>query len=150
MKNVLLDTNLIIAAYDDKANISPEIKQEAQKLIGELLDSDAILHVSPLIRYEVLRGADHGDDERYQKLKKILDDLPMAEITINVSDLAANLFRFDRQSDKKFLGTNPEKYRFDVFHYVCAQCNGWTLKTHDTDASKIDQLHARYQDSLGI
>lgn len=152
MKNVLLDTNLIIAAYDPKATTAPEKRQAALKLLGELLDGDAKLYVSPLIRYEVLRGSDHKDDEHYQKLKEILDGFPMAEITTDVSDLAAHLFRFDRQSpeDQRVLGKNPEKYRFDVFHYACAHCNGWTLETHDADGKKIGQLHTRYQDSLGI
>lgn len=150
--SVLLDTNLLIAAYDDEGSTSPEEKQKAQVRMNELLDGDKVLYISPLIRYETLRGVTFENNERYRKVKQALDQLPQLEITTDVSELAADLFRFDRQApqEQRRLANNPDKYRFDVFHFACAQCNGMVVATLNVnDFNKIDDLHTRYQAAKG-
>ena len=62
--SVLLDTNLLIAAYDDEGSTSPQEKQKAKVRMSELLDDDKVLYISPLIRYETLRGVTFKDNER--------------------------------------------------------------------------------------
>lgn len=150
--SVLLDTNLLIAAYDDEGSTSPEEKQKAKVRMSVLLDDDKVLYISPLIRYETLRGVTFENNERYRKVKQALDQLPQLEITTDVSELAADLFRFDLQAPQgqRQLANNPDKYRFDVFHFACAICNGMALETLNVDDfNKIGVLHTRYQTAKG-
>ncbi len=53
----LLDTNLLIAALDEAGTTEAEKSQQAKERLKALLaDPASALAITPLIRYEVLRG----------------------------------------------------------------------------------------------
>ena len=147
MKKVLLDTNLLIAAFDSSATTSPDEKAKAVETLTSLLsDADTKIVITPLIRYEVLRGIQWEDSDRYNKVKEVLNDFVELDITRNVSELASNLYRFDLQSGLE--GRNLDKRKFDVFHFSTAQCNHLDFASQDTDIAKIGDLYYRYQSHL--
>ncbi|OAT54254.1 PIN domain-containing protein [Providencia heimbachae] len=146
-RNVLLDTNLLVAAFDRHGTASEDIKNAAMtKLTTLLSDPETKLFITPLIRYEVLRGIKWPDSDSYSSMCRVLNDFPELEITRNVAELSANLFRFDTH-EMALQGTvtkNIEKRKFDVFHYCCASCNDLYLESNDTDIAKIEQLYQSY------
>lgn len=73
-RRVLLDTNLLIGALDTK---NPRDIEELNKL---LKDENIALAISPLIRYEILRGVKWGDNETYKTLLLALNELEEFEI----------------------------------------------------------------------
>ena len=114
MSNVLLDANLLIAALDQNGTTSELLRQSATaKLTTYLENPDIKLVITPLIRYEVLRGLSWQDAEGYHHLKQVLDGFTEIDINRNVSELAANLFRFDRTTNAG-AQRNVEKRKFDV------------------------------------
>ncbi|MDD5393559.1 MAG: PIN domain-containing protein [Thiothrix sp.] len=145
-RRVLLDTNLLIAALDAGGTTSDEQRTEAkQKLNALLSDATVALAITPLIRYEVLRGIAWDENERYQQLQQILADFEEFDISRDVSELAANLFRFDVNNAKTLKQPrNFEKRKFDVFHLASAQCNALELDSQDTDIAKLYQQYAHY------
>lgn len=146
-RNVLLDTNLLICAFDNSGSASQEIKNQAiTKLTALLSDPETKLFITPLIRYEVLRGIKWENIDVYDSMSRVLNGFPELDITRNVAELSANLFRFDsHQLATVGQGTrNIEKRKFDVFHYCCACCNNLDLESNDTDIAKIEQLHNHY------
>ena len=85
-RKVLLDTNLIIAAFDNK-------NQEAINQIKALLgDENVALAISPLIRYEVLRGVSYANNEQYNRLNSILNGFEEFNINRDIAALSSNLF----------------------------------------------------------
>lgn len=144
---VLLDANLLIAAYDDQGTTSPEIKALAIARITELAnDPETSFFITPLIRYEVLRGIGWQQNQRFEQLRQILDQIPELEITRQASELSANLFRFDswEAAQPNAQPRNLEKRKFDIFHFAIAQCNGLQLSSQDSDIAKIRSLYERY------
>ncbi|ACF30746.1 hypothetical protein TUM15745_04610 [Neisseria gonorrhoeae] len=66
------------------------------------------------------------------------------DITQNVSDLASNLYRFDKfEAERDNTPKNLEKRKFDMFHYATASVNNLEILSHDTDVNKIKDLHER-------
>ena len=129
-KNILLDTNLIIAAFDTKDS-------EAQEQLRNLLeDEEVAFAISPLIRYEVLRGIAFSDDDKYIELQKILNDFEEFDIGRDVSELSARIFRYAKQQERDIVN----KRSFDVFHCATAKCNGLDICSNDSDIGKIDAL----------
>lgn len=146
-RNVLLDTNLLICAFDNSGTATQEDKDQAiAKLTTLLSDPNTKLFITPLIRYEVLRGIKWDNSQSYAAMCGVLNDFPELDITRNVAELSANLFRFDtHQLATVGQGTrNIEKRKFDVFHYCYACCNNLDLESNDTDIGKIRQLHNQY------
>jgi predicted nucleic acid-binding protein len=147
---VLLDTNLMISALDPVAK--SEDKAIAIKKIEELLkDSNVALAITPLIRYEVLRGVDWSNDVRYQSLLHSLNEFEEFDITRTVSEMAANLYRYDvEQSSATGVNRNFEKRKFDIFHFCSAKINQFEFVSEDTDIAKIHELHEAMLQSVVI
>ena len=147
----MLDTNLLIAAFDKNGTTAAEERQAAISQLASLLsDSDTQLFITPLVRYEVLRGIQWQNQSDFETVKQALNGFPELEITRNISELAASLFRFDihRASQAGERGRNIDKRKFDVFHFCSAHCNGLTLFSRDSDIGKIALLHQEYQAQL--
>jgi len=146
-RKVLLDANLLIAAFDSNGTTSEEMKTQArEKLTALLSDPDALIFITPLVRYEVLRGIDWHDRDSFLTMQSTLNEFPDLDITRDISELSANLFRLDtnitqQNNDKR----NVDKRRFDVFHFCSAWCNSLELCSNDTDIAKIASLHTTYQ-----
>lgn len=150
MSNVLLDANLLIAVFDQSGTTSELLRQTATaKLTTYLENPDIKLVITPLIRYEVLRGLSWQDAEGYNNLKQVLDGLTEIDVNRNVSELAANLFRFDRAVNAG-AQRNVEKRKFDVFHLACAKCHGLDLASQDTDIASLQSLFDSYQLAGGL
>jgi predicted nucleic acid-binding protein len=150
MSNVLLDANLLIAALDQNGTTSELLRQSATaKLTTYLENPDIRLVITPLIRYEVLRGLSWQDAEGYNNLKQVLDGFTEIDKNRNVSELAANLFRFDRTTNAG-AQRNVEKRKFDVFHLACAKIHGLDLASQDTDIASLQSLFDSYQQAGGL
>ncbi|QRN39229.1 type II toxin-antitoxin system VapC family toxin [Pectobacterium carotovorum] len=146
-RKILLDANLLIAAFDNNGNTSEEIKNAANDKLSELSsDPDVVFFITPLIRYEVLRGVSWQRSDDFQSLQQILDTIPDLDITRSVSELAANLFRFEtwqirQQNDTR---RNIDKRKFDIFHFCSASCNNLELCSNDTDIGRIHTIYDSY------
>ncbi|MFI0399803.1 MAG: type II toxin-antitoxin system VapC family toxin [Thiolinea sp.] len=146
MRRILLDTNLLIAALDQDNQTSIDKKEEAVQLLTDLLNnSNVALAITPLIRYEVLRGIAWKDSVRYEELKDTLKYFEEVDIGSDVSELAANLYRFDiakaKANNEK---RNFEKRKFDIFHLASAQCHKLELVSQDSDIAKLQTLYIDY------
>ena len=74
MRKVLLDANLLIGSLDESGTTSRSQRDEAKLILNKLLsDENVTLVITPLIRYEVLRGISWDNQENYIKLKQVLD-----------------------------------------------------------------------------
>lgn len=146
-RKVLLDTNLLVAALDQEASTSPEQYEQAIATLTALLESDDVaLAITPLIRYEVLRGVAWQSRERYEALHEALAEFEEFDISREIAELAADLYRVDKlQADESGEQRNLEKRKFDVFHLASAKCNDLELASQDTDIAKLEKLHQTYR-----
>jgi len=146
-RKILLDTNLLIAAFDKSGRTSAQMKASAIAMLAELLaDDEVALFITPLIRYEVLRGVSWLDKAEFDELQANLNGFPELDITRDISELSANLFRFDswQAAQPGAAARNLEKRKFDVFHFSSAHCNALELCSNDSDIGRIRQLHQSY------
>ncbi|SKA71563.1 PIN domain-containing protein [Thiothrix eikelboomii] len=144
MRKVLLDANLLIAALDNGSTTSEAERTKAKQTLAALLsNAEVALIITPLIRYEVLRGIGWQDQERFFKVKQSLDGFTELDVNRQVSELAANLFRFDRatHTDQQ---RNIEKRKFDVFHLASAKCHDLELASQDSDIAGLESLYERF------
>lgn len=128
---VLLDANLLIGAFEgDENNVN---HQEAKKKLSDLLQEEGTkLAITPLIRYEVLRGVHKISPE---DMEALLNDFEEFEIKEPEARRAAELFR-----SAKVLGMSFNKRAFDVFHYVSAELHNLELGSNDGDFSVIRKI----------
>lgn len=148
MRKVLLDANLLIGALDDSGTTSESQREQAKQILNTLLsDGSVTLVITPLIRYEVLRGIGWANQDRFIRLKQALDGLTELDVNRGVSELAANLFRFDRSEDSG-QQRNIEKRKFDVFHLASAKQHSLELASQDSDIASLDSLYNRYHQAL--
>ncbi len=128
---ILLDANLLIGAFDhDNTNIK---HIESKKIVESLLlDDDVKIAITPLIRYEVLRGVRRVPVE---KMVAILNDFEEFEITDIEGNRASEIYRSAFSQNQKL-----DKRSFDVFHYVVAEIRDLKWMSQDTDISKIASL----------
>ncbi|MCK5903090.1 MAG: PIN domain-containing protein [Cocleimonas sp.] len=132
--NILIDANLIISAFDS------DNKDALKKIMEWVKDDCVVLCITPLIRYEVLRGVPFNDDDKYKELQRILNSFRELEIRRNTSELASHLFRYAKYSERKIV----DKRSFDVFHCSTAQCNQLEIKSFDDDIAKLNELYNDY------
>ncbi len=151
-QHYLLDTNLIVALFDEDGTTSIEKREAAKQQLEALLsDPDAALAISPLIRYEVLRGIGWRDSARLSRLMDVLNRFEEFDIGKEVSMLAADLYRFDVFQNKQAgQQRNLEKRKFDVFHFATAQVNQLSLASEDSDVAKIRRLYEAYVEAQAV
>ncbi len=140
---VLLDTNIFINAYDtalqadsEKSQSTLEQQKQAEDILEILLNNPNVkIAITPLIRYEVLRGVKHIP---FSEMKDILDDCHEFEITDKEGTFASKIFR---QGNYGGANKNINKYNFDIFHYAVADINDLDWQTLDIkDWQKIDDV----------
>lgn len=130
-RRLLLDSNLLIGAFDGEEG--NEAHAAALTTVKALLeDPDVRLVLTPLIRYEVLRGCRSGSPD---ELNARLNDFEELDVKGIDAVRAAEIFR-----SAKADGTPLNKREFDVFHYVCAEHNQLELLSQDGDIAKIKTL----------
>lgn len=140
-EKILVDANLWINAFDKK---QPAAVQELLELIR---DKNAILVLTALIRYEVLRGIRWESRGDYSELKAALDQFETLDINRQISDLATNLYRYDVAHETNE-SRNFEKRKFDMFHFATAKHYQLKWRSRDRDMGKLEDLHQRYKKSL--
>ncbi|MGQ9444171.1 type II toxin-antitoxin system VapC family toxin [[Pasteurella] aerogenes] len=139
MKGYLLDTNYLIYLADPNAN--PTKKAEVlQDLAVKLEDPETLLFLTPLIRYEVLRGVEWDNIEKLNTLKSALKAFQTIDINDDIADLARNLFRLDKANQKNGSKKVIEKYQFDMFHFATAKENDLEILSKDRDMTAIENL----------
>ena len=151
----LLDANYLISLLDETR--LPDIRRPVLEDFRTKLNDDSSRFVlTPLIRYEVLRGVSWNDEEKFQRMEKALSGFELLEITQAVADLARDLYRFDyfeaRQKEarkeearqKKEI-RNFEKRKFDIFHYATAYVYQLKFLSADKGFSAIEALHQRME-----
>ncbi len=128
---ILLDANVLIGAFDHDASNANHI--EAKAMVRELLKDDSVkIAITPLIRYEVLRGVRRISLETMQT---ILNDFQEFEITDIEGNAASQIYRTALNKGQKL-----DKRSFDVFHYVVAHIRQLEWKSLDSDIAKIEAL----------
>lgn len=148
MRRILLDTNMLVACFDNESTISETERVAAKSLLKNLAqDPDVVFVITPLIRYEVLRFAKWTDPQHFDQLKQVLDGLTELDITEPVSILATHLYRLDHhECETANITKHIDKRNFDVFHFASAKVNALELLTrNERDFSQLEQLYIRYQ-----
>ena len=136
-RGMLLDTNLIIQAFDYAGTSAPETRAAAKNHINALLsDPDVMLAITPLIRYEVLRGVPAVDAARMQALSAVLTQFETYEIRSAEANLAAELWRYAVSKDQR-----PNKRSFDIAHVASAKVNNLEMASTDQDIAKLLSLY---------
>lgn len=135
---IFLDTNLIISAFDTE---NPEALEKMSKLLS---DDSVALFISPLVRYEVLRGIPFGECEKYKHLQEILDGFKELNIDRDISELASCLYQYDVYTANPKENRNFDKRGFDTFHFSTAKCNELVVDSNDSDIDKIEALYQNY------
>lgn len=134
IRKILLDTNLLIGALD--GDPSNEQHQAAEQRLAEYLeDPNVRLAITPLIRYEVLRGMKLAD---ISKLNAMLNQFEEIDIRAAMAFRAAELFSIAQNANNQAIKLN--KRTFDLFHCVCAELNGLEINSQDGDIPKIKEL----------
>jgi len=140
-REILLDANLLIAAFDTK-------NEKAITQLEELLSNDnVVLAISPLIRYEVLRGVSYANNEQYNYLNSILNAFEEFDINRDIAALSSNLFRLSQSKKEEGKGALVDKRSFDVFHLATAKCNNLELCSNDSDLGKLENLYQSWLDA---
>lgn len=130
-KYILLDANLIIGAFDHDSENKKHIESK-QIVEALLLDDNVKIAITPLIRYEVLRGVRRVPTEQ---MVEILNDFEEFEITDVEGNRASDIYRLAIVKNQKL-----DKRSFDVFHYVVAEIRDLEWMSQDNDLSKIANL----------
>lgn len=154
MRKILLDANTIIlfmaSQNKDSQHIesADDLENNQQKIqsIRELLSNpDVALAITPLIRYEVLRGAKNKFE--YQTLESILEEFEEFDINKDIGELSACIFkdRFESlkasQSEKQKEEINMLKRSFDICHFASAKCNKLEFLSNDVDMEKYKSIY---------
>ena len=139
-KSYLLDTNSLIYLLENTVDVTSQ--EKLRDVQEKLSDSDSEFFLTPLIRYEGLRGIAWEDREKLAKFQDALAEFDMLDISREVADLARELYRFDKFSAaQRGQSKNLEKRKFDMFHYATAKINDLKFLSYDTDITKIDKLY---------
>lgn len=154
MRKILLDANTIIlfmaSLNQDSQHVQDpkeleENQLKIQKLKDLLSNPDVALAITPLIRYEVLRGA--KDKFEYQTLESILEEFEEFDINKDIGELSACIFknRFEslkaNQSEKQKEAINMLKRSFDICHFASAKCNKLEFLSNDDDIEKYKSIY---------
>lgn len=131
MRRVLLDANILIGAFDPEPGNANHAAAKA-KLEALLTDPQVKVALTPLIRYEVLRGA---RGVTIAALDGVLNGFHEFEVRGSDARRAAEIFQSARAN-----GVPLNKRQFDVFHYVCAESNFLEFLSDDGDIKHIKGL----------
>ncbi len=146
MRKVLLDTNMIVAAFDESGTTSEEMKAIAKaELAGLLNDNEVVLVITPLIRYEFLRGIAWVEPEKLKAMKQILNGFVELDIERKVSELASDLFRLDDSQAENSSDRNINKRNFDIFHFAVSKHHGLDLVSNDRHIPQLETLYQQFQ-----
>ncbi|URL06514.1 PIN domain-containing protein [Avibacterium sp. 21-595] len=136
-RNILLDSNILMIAISDKKS------NERKQLINLLKDENINVFVTPLIRYEILRGVTWNDNEAFKNHSEALKQLETINIDQKISDTATLLFRLEREIRQQN-GQTPkkiDKHNFDVMHFATAKVYQLEWLSNDKDMQSWEELY---------
>ncbi|KGQ29627.1 hypothetical protein P375_12130 [Gallibacterium genomosp. 2] len=142
-QNILLDTNKIISIL--KGN-----NQDSSWFIEKLNEGQTLFFTTPLIRHEVLRFYDYSESNaiEYKKAEQFLSALEIINIDKNITDIATDIFRYERTSYSERYQKQPDgtekrldKYNFDTMYVASAMCFNLEMTSNDVDICKIKNLY---------
>lgn len=111
-KEKLLDTNYLIGLLEGKSDgDDTELLQNLKDLRNEIKSENVEVVITPLIRYEFLRyflwKTQESDIKKYID---VMNGLTTLDISQDVADLAADLYRLDKfEASKKNINKNIDK-----------------------------------------
>ena len=145
-KKLLLDSNRLIRAFDGDPKNPDDL--QVLKELQQLNDDPEIelLAITPLIRYEVLRGIRRDSPGRLKEaiteLEAQLGVFDELQVTAEVARLAADVYRYVQtqkvKHDKPFL--DLLKRGFDLLHCACADIYGLDIVSNDKHIKQIQKL----------
>ena len=143
-RRILLDANLLIQALDGEGTSTESSKVEAKAQLKDLLaDSSVVLAITPLIRYEVMRGVPLGEPSRFEKLEQALSGFDVFDISASEAKLAANLWRFLVSKNQK-----PDRKTLDLMHFASAETNQLEIASTDGDICRLKTQYAEMKKEL--
>ncbi|MCG3857459.1 PIN domain-containing protein [Psychrobacter sp. Ps2] len=147
-KEKLLDTNYLIGLLEGKSDgDDTELLQNLKDLRNEIKSENVEVVITPLIRYEFLRyflwKTQESDIKKYID---VMNGLTTLDISQDVADLAADLYRLDKfEASKKNINKNIDKRQFDIFHFATAKINGIELLSNDKHLPQLEDLYKLYE-----
>lgn len=147
-KEKLLDTNYLIGLLEGKSDgDDTELLQDLKDLRNEIKSENVEVVITPLIRYEFLRyflwKTQESDIKKYID---VMNGLTTLDISQDVADLAADLYRLDKfEASKKNINKNIDKRQFDIFHFATAKINGIELLSNDKHLPQLEDLYKLYE-----
>lgn len=147
-KEKLLDTNYLIGLLEGKSDGNDtELLQNLKNLRSEIALNNVEVVITPLIRYEFLRYFLWKTQEsEIKKYINVMNGLTTLDISQDVADLAADLYRLDKfEADNANINKNIDKRQFDIFHFATAKINGIELLSNDKHLPQLENLYALYK-----
>lgn len=128
-QKILLDTNILIAALNDPQS------NAAQKLRETLRQENSTVFITPLIRYEVLRGIQWDNADKFNEVENWLNSLTSLNIEKTIANLASELFRFEKYMREKASEQSKkiDKHNFDIMHFATAKIHQLIFLSDDKD-----------------
>lgn len=147
-KEKLLDTNYLIGLLEGKSDGNDtELLQNLKNLRSEIALNNVEVVITPLIRYEFLRYFLWKTQEsEIKKYINVMNGLTTLDISQDVADLAADLYRLDKfEADNANMNKNIDKRQFDIFHFATAKINGIELLSNDKHLPQLEDLYSLYR-----
>lgn len=147
-KEKLLDTNYLIGLLEGKIDKNDtQLLENIKELRNEIALDNVEIVITPLIRYEFLRyflwNVQEGEIKRYMN---VMNGLTTLDVSQDVADLAADLYRFDKfESSKNNVNKNIDKRQFDIFHFATAKINDIELLSNDKHLPQLEELYKLYR-----
>ena len=147
-KEKLLDTNYLIGLLEGKSDGNDtELLQNLKDLRSEIASNNVEVVITPLIRYEFLRYfLWETQENEVKKYINVMNGLTTLDISQDVADLAADLYRLDKfEASKNNVNKNIDKRQFDIFHFATAKINDIELLSNDKHLPQLEDLYQRYK-----
>ena len=150
-KEKLLDTNYLIGLLEGKSDGNDtELLQNLKNLRSEIALNNVEVVITPLIRYEFLRYFMWKTQEsEIKKYINVMNGLTTLDISQDVADLAADLYRLDKFiANENNVNKNIDKRQFDIFHFATAKVNDIELLSNDKHLPQLEKLYTLYEGKL--
>lgn len=147
-KEKLLDTNYLIGLLEGKSDENDtQLLQNLKELRSEIALNNVEIVITPLIRYEFLRYFLWKTQEsEIKKYMNVMNGLTTLDISQDVADLAADLYRLDKfKADNANVNKNIDKRQFDIFHFATAKVNDIELLSNDKHLPQLEDLYKLYR-----
>lgn len=147
-RELLLDANYLIYLLEGKVDENDvNLLQKLKTLRAEIASNNVEVVITPLIRYEFLRYFLWKEkDSEVKRYINVMNMLTTLDISQDVADLAADLYRLDKFIAKgNNVNKNIDKRQFDIFHFATAKVNNIELLSNDKHLPQLEKLYTVYE-----